>query len=240
MTYFKTNSKSCLHLFIFSRLPISKMIWIFLNQNQRMHWWSRYVFMIFHELFSKLSWKKKLFHEFFFPGWSGWFKATYVKNSKWFESFHGRKRTFVRRINQVRIGIFWIFLIFTNFFPPNFLRIYFKSSRILCPSRQQALYTELKKMRGRGEEMDMLQELEQVKNRLYDRMGCPKFLLYFFFFYYLGFKRGSKAHRISGTRTWKSIFANWVLDGRKNSIIERSGPIESYRKRKCRRIRINE
>ena len=29
-------------------------------------------------------------------------------------------------------------------------------------TRQQALYTELKKMRGRGEEMDMLQELEQV------------------------------------------------------------------------------
>ena len=28
--------------------------------------------------------------------------------------------------------------------------------------RQQALYTELKKMRGRGEEMDMLQQLEQV------------------------------------------------------------------------------
>merc|ERR1719150_754542 len=28
-------------------------------------------------------------------------------------------------------------------------------------TRQQALYTELKKMRGRGEEMDMLQELEQ-------------------------------------------------------------------------------
>ena len=125
--------------------------------------------------------KKKIIPRIFFPGWSGWFKATYVKNSKWFESFHGRKRTFVRRINQVRIGIFWIFLIFTNFFPPNFLRIYFKSSRILCPSRQQALYTELKKMRGRGEEMDMLQELEQVKNRLYDRMGCPKFLLYFFF-----------------------------------------------------------
>ena len=48
-------------------------------------------------------------------------------------------------------------------------------------TRQQALYTELKKMRGRGEEMDMLQELEQVKNRLHDRMGCPKFLLYFFF-----------------------------------------------------------
>ena len=77
-------------------------------------------------------------------------------------------------------------------------------------TRQQALYTELKKMRGRGEEMDMLQELEQVKNRLYDRMGCPKFLLYIynFFFDNLGFKRGSKAHRISGTRTWKSIFAN--------------------------------
>ena len=30
--------------------------------------------------------------------------------------------------------------------------------------RQQALYTELKKMRGRGEEMDMLQQLEQVRN----------------------------------------------------------------------------
>ena len=29
-------------------------------------------------------------------------------------------------------------------------------------TRQQALYTELKKMRGRGEEMDMLQQLEQV------------------------------------------------------------------------------
>lgn len=29
-------------------------------------------------------------------------------------------------------------------------------------TRQQALYSELKKMRGRGEEMDMLQELEQV------------------------------------------------------------------------------
>ena len=29
--------------------------------------------------------------------------------------------------------------------------------------RQQALYTELKKMRGRGEEMDMLQQLEQVR-----------------------------------------------------------------------------
>ena len=29
-------------------------------------------------------------------------------------------------------------------------------------ARQQALYTELKKMRGRGEEMDMLQQLEQV------------------------------------------------------------------------------
>ena len=29
-------------------------------------------------------------------------------------------------------------------------------------SRQQSLYNELKKMRGRGEEMDMLQELEQV------------------------------------------------------------------------------
>ena len=28
--------------------------------------------------------------------------------------------------------------------------------------RQQALYAELKKMRGRGEEMDMLQQLEQV------------------------------------------------------------------------------
>ena len=64
-------------------------------------------------------------------------------------------------------------------------------------------------MRGRGEEMDMLQELEQVKNRLYDRMGCPKFLLYIYIFFdNLGFKRGSKAHRISGTRTWKSIFAN--------------------------------
>ena len=30
-------------------------------------------------------------------------------------------------------------------------------------ARQQALYTELKKMRGRGEEMDMLQQLEQVR-----------------------------------------------------------------------------
>ena len=29
-------------------------------------------------------------------------------------------------------------------------------------TRQQALYAELKKMRGRGEEMDMLQQLEQV------------------------------------------------------------------------------
>ena len=29
-------------------------------------------------------------------------------------------------------------------------------------TRQQALYSELKKMRGRGEEMDMLQQLEQV------------------------------------------------------------------------------
>ena len=29
-------------------------------------------------------------------------------------------------------------------------------------SRQQTLYSELKKMRGRGEEMDMLQQLEQV------------------------------------------------------------------------------
>ena len=29
-------------------------------------------------------------------------------------------------------------------------------------ARQQALYTELKKMRGRGEEMDMLQQLEQA------------------------------------------------------------------------------
>ena len=32
-------------------------------------------------------------------------------------------------------------------------------------TRQQALYTELKKMRGRGEEMDMLQQLEQVSQR---------------------------------------------------------------------------
>ena len=72
---------------------------------------------------------------------------------------------------------------FTNFFPQIFIRICFKNSRILCPSRQQALYTELKKMRGRGEEMDMLQELEQVKNRLYDRMGCPKFLLYIYIFF---------------------------------------------------------
>ena len=31
--------------------------------------------------------------------------------------------------------------------------------------RQQALYTELKKMRGRGEEMDMLQQLEQVHKK---------------------------------------------------------------------------
>ena len=31
-------------------------------------------------------------------------------------------------------------------------------------ARQQALYTELKKMRGRGEEMDMLQQLEQVRS----------------------------------------------------------------------------
>ena len=29
-------------------------------------------------------------------------------------------------------------------------------------TRQQSLYAELKKMRGRGEEMDMLQQLEQV------------------------------------------------------------------------------
>lgn len=29
-------------------------------------------------------------------------------------------------------------------------------------SRQQTLYAELKKMRGRGEEMDMLQQFEQV------------------------------------------------------------------------------
>ena len=77
---------------------------------------------------------------------------------------------------------------FTNSFPPNFLIIYFKNSRILCPSRQQALYTELKKMRGRGEEMDMLQELEQVKNRLYDRMGCPKFLLYIYIFFFWQFR----------------------------------------------------
>ena len=33
-------------------------------------------------------------------------------------------------------------------------------------ARQQALYTELKKMRGRGEEMDMLQQLEQVNSIL--------------------------------------------------------------------------
>ena len=31
-------------------------------------------------------------------------------------------------------------------------------------TRQQILYAELKKMRGRGEEMDMLQQLEQVKS----------------------------------------------------------------------------
>ena len=30
-------------------------------------------------------------------------------------------------------------------------------------SRQQTLYNELKKMRGRGEEMDMIQDAQQVK-----------------------------------------------------------------------------
>jgi hypothetical protein len=32
--------------------------------------------------------------------------------------------------------------------------------------RQQSLYNELKKMRGRGEEIDMLQQVEQVKGSL--------------------------------------------------------------------------
>ena len=44
--------------------------------------------------------------------------------------------------------------------------------------RQQALYTELKKMRGRGEEMDMLQQLEQVskvgKKIKKNEQNCPK------------------------------------------------------------------
>ena len=48
-------------------------------------------------------------------------------------------------------------------------------------TRQQALYTELKKMRGRGEEMDMLQKLEQVNTRTLDihmglMMNCRKLI----------------------------------------------------------------
>ena len=51
-------------------------------------------------------------------------------------------------------------------------------------TRQQALYTELKKMRGRGEEMDMLQQLEQVsqisrKSSSRSRVKAMRILLLF-------------------------------------------------------------
>ena len=42
-------------------------------------------------------------------------------------------------------------------------------------TRQQSLYSELKKMRGRGEEMDMLQQLEQVlKRKKYNLEGVQQ------------------------------------------------------------------
>ena len=47
-------------------------------------------------------------------------------------------------------------------------------------TRQQALYTELKKMRGRGEEMDMLQQLEQVsQSSSRSRVKATRILLIF-------------------------------------------------------------
>ena len=45
--------------------------------------------------------------------------------------------------------------------------------------------------------MDMLQELEQVKNRLYDRMGCPKFLLYIYIFLTIQDSREAQKHIVS-------------------------------------------
>ena len=36
--------------------------------------------------------------------------------------------------------------------------------------RQQTLYCELKKMRGRGEEMDLLQEMEKVSKCIYQNI----------------------------------------------------------------------
>lgn len=47
-------------------------------------------------------------------------------------------------------------------------------------ARQQTLYAELKKMRGRGEEMDMLQQFEQVRGLNFP----PK--IRFLFFHFLG------------------------------------------------------
>ena len=48
--------------------------------------------------------------------------------------------------------------------------------------RQQTLYHELKKMRGRGEEMDLLQEMEKVNhpNFCHDLSNHIKFVIGFF------------------------------------------------------------
>ena len=88
-------------------------------------------------------------------------------------------------------------------------------------TRQQALYTELKKMRGRGEEMDMLQQLEQVSVDCSDcysknakivlcklKISRPKFII--------KFKRQLNIHILGGrpiyvikygTRMLNKIFA---------------------------------